>query len=56
MAKVDKKRKRLIERITEMENDLNSALTKKTSDVKEINVPLQTRKIQDLRNELAGLK
>ena len=56
MAKIDKKRKRLTERIQEMETELTNALTKKTSDVREINVPEHTRKITELRKELAALK
>jgi hypothetical protein len=56
MAKVEKKKKRLQERISELESDMRLSLTKKTSDVKEINVPEQTRKIAELRRELAALK
>ena len=56
MAKIDKKIKRAEERLEEMESALTLALTQKTSDTREINVPDQTRKIGELRKELAELK
>ena len=38
MSKVDKKRKKLQEKIQEMESELRLSLTKKDSNTKEINV------------------
>ena len=52
MANVDKKIKKLVERIKFLEEFVISSLTKKTSNVKEINVAEQTRKIQELKKEL----
>lgn len=56
MANIEKKKRKIKERIEFLEEELRNALTKKTSDVKEINVPEQTRKIQELRDQLAKLK
>lgn len=56
MSKIDKKKIKLQERISFLEEELNSALTKKTSNIKEINVASQQRKIYDLRLELKNLK
>lgn len=54
--KIEKKRKKLEERIKFLEDEMLLALTKKTSDVKEINVAEQTEKIQSLRLQLSSLK
>lgn len=56
MSKIEKKRKKLQERIDFLENEMRTELTKKTSNTKEINVPSYQRKIQDLRVELTNLK
>lgn len=56
MGKIDKKRKKLQERITELEDDMRLSLTKKTSTTAEINLPLQQRKIQELKQALSELK
>ena len=56
MSKLDKKKLKLQERITTLENEMVSSLTKKTSDTKEIDVPSYQRKISDLRKELLLLK
>jgi len=56
MSKLDKKKKKLQERIEFLESELRSSLTKKTSDTKEINVSEYTRKISELRKELTTLK
>ena len=55
MNKIEKKKNKLIERIAELENELREALTKKTSNTKEINVPGHQRKIQELRVELSKM-
>jgi len=52
MGKVEKKKVRLKERIETLENELRTSLTKKTSDVKEINVASHQRKIHELKLEL----
>lgn len=56
MANVEKKRKKLNERIAQLEAELRGALTKKDSNTKEIDVPGHTRKIAEARAELAKLK
>lgn len=56
MSKLEKKREKLKERITTLESELLDALTKKTSNVREINVPEQTRKISEAKAELIKLK
>jgi hypothetical protein len=47
MSKVEKKRKKLQERIETMETELRMSLTKKDSNTKEVNVPTYQRKIQE---------
>lgn len=56
MGKLEKKKKKLEERIKFMEDELLDALTKKTSNVKEINVADHQRKINDMKKELIELK
>ena len=56
MAKIDKKKKRLQERIDFLETEMRTELTKKTSNTKEIDVPAYQRKIQELKLELINLK
>ncbi len=53
MAKADKKLQKLKERLAIMEADLLNALTKKTSSTSEINVPEYTRKIKELKAQIA---
>lgn len=55
MSKVEKKKAKILERIKFLEDELTNSLTKKTSNVKEINVADQTRKIQELKNEYVKL-
>ena len=55
MSKLDKKRAKLQERIQYLENEMRTALTKKTSDVKEISVGSYQRQIADLRLQLQKL-
>ena len=54
--KLEKKRKKLIDRITLLEDELRLSLTKKDSNTKEISVSGHQRKIADLRKELGSLK
>ncbi len=56
MSKIEKKKLKLQERIDQLEKDMITSLTKKTSDVKEISVGEYQRKISDLRKELLTLK
>lgn len=55
MAKIDKKRKKLKERIEILQEELRLSLTKKTSSTAEISVASHTRKISELTNELNSL-
>ena len=55
MSKIDKKRKKLNERIVELENELSLSLTKKSSTTKEINVGEYQRKINQLKVQLSEL-
>lgn len=55
-AKIEKKRKKIQERIEFLETEMRTELTKKSSNTKEISVPTYQRKIQDLRVELLKLK
>lgn len=55
MSKIEKKKAKILERIKFLEDELTNSLTKKTSNVREINVSDQNRKIQELRNEFAKL-
>ena len=54
--KIEKKRKKLQERIEFLETEMRTELTKKTSNTKEIDVPTYQRNIQKLRVELLNLK
>lgn len=45
-----------MDRIKFLEDELTIALTKKDSNTKEIDVPTQMRRIQDLKVELKNLK
>jgi uncharacterized protein YPO0396 len=55
MGKVDKKKRKLQERIDTLQEELRSSLTKKDSSTKEIDVPSHQRKIQELQKELNSL-
>lgn len=53
---MSKKKNKLVERIKFLEDELLMALTKKTSDVKEINVASHQTKILELKKALKELK
>lgn len=55
MGKIEKKRKKLQDRIDFLQNELTMSLTKKTSATAEINVGEQQRKIKQLREQLHKL-
>ena len=56
MAKIDKKRKKIEERIEFLENDMKLNLKQKVSNTAEISVSYYLTKIQDLRKQLNELK
>ena len=56
MSKIDKKRKKLQERIIFLQDELTQSLTKKTSTTVEINVGEQQRKIAQINKQLSELK
>jgi hypothetical protein len=56
MSKVDKKRKKLQERINYLQDELTQSLTKKSSTTIEINVGEQQRKIAQAQKQLSELK
>ncbi len=51
MGKIEKKRKKLQDRINYLQDELTQSLTKKTSSTAEMNVGQQQRKIQKLTEE-----
>jgi predicted nucleic acid-binding Zn-ribbon protein len=55
MGKVDKKKRKLQDRIDTLQEELRNSLTKKDSSTKEIDVASHQRKIQDLQKELNSL-
>ena len=56
MANVEKKRKKIQERIAELEANMKLSLQKKASGTAAFDVPAATRQIAKLRQELADLK
>ena len=55
MGKIEKKRRKLKDRIDEMEKEMILSLTKKSSKV-EIDVPTYTRRINEMKKTLKELK
>lgn len=55
MGKVDKKKKKLQERIDILQEELTMALTKKSSTTAEINIGEFQRRIHELRKELSEM-
>ena len=55
MSKIDKKKIKLQEQITELETEMRLNLTKKTSNTKEISIGEYQRKIMDLKTKLSKL-
>lgn len=56
MSKLEKKRKKLQERIKVLQDELTLSLTKKSSNTIEIDVAGHQRKIQQMRKQLSELK
>ena len=55
MSKVEKKRKKLLARLTELQSELSLSLTKKSSATAEIDVAGHQRKIEQVRKQLNEL-
>lgn len=55
MSKIEKKKKKLQDRIDFLNDEMRMALTKKTSSTKEISLPEHQKKIKDLQDKLNGL-
>lgn len=55
MGKIEKKKKKLEERIEMMEKELIASLTKKTSYIAEINVASHQRQIKEMREKLSSM-
>ena len=55
MGKVEKKRKKLQDRINYLQDELTQSLTKKSSTSVEINVGEQQRKIRQLQEQIQKL-
>jgi hypothetical protein len=55
MSKIEKKKKKLQDRIDFLNDEMRMALTKKTSSTKEISLPEHQRKIKDLQDKLNSL-
>lgn len=55
MGKIDKKRKRLQDRLKELEDEMYMNLKQKTSSTAEISLSEYQRKIADVRKQLASI-
>jgi hypothetical protein len=55
MGKIEKKKRKLQERIEFLQDELKLSLTKKNSSTAEIDVASHRRKIQDLQKQLKEL-
>ncbi len=55
MGKIEKKRKKLQDRIDFLKEEMRISLTKKTSSTKEISLPEYHKKISDLQGKLKEL-
>ena len=55
MSKIDKKRKKLQDRIDTLQEEMRISLTKKTSSTAEISLPQYQKKIGDLQKKLKEL-
>lgn len=55
MGKIEKKRKKLQDRIDFLNEEMRVSLTKKTSSTKEISLPEHQKKIKDLQDKLNSL-
>ena len=55
MAKADKKKMKLQERLVALETELRTALQKKSSSASEIDVPGKTKQIAQLRAQINSM-
>lgn len=55
MSNINKKKDKLKNKITEIQNELTESLTKKTSTTKGINIAGHQRKIQELQKQLQSM-
>lgn len=55
MGKIEKKKKKIQERIQTLENELITSLTKKSSATAEINVASHQRQIKELKEKLSAM-
>jgi len=55
MGKIEKKRKKLQDRIDTLQEEMRISLTKKTSSTAEISLPEYQKKIKDLQTKLNSL-
>lgn len=55
MSKIEKKKRKLQERIDTLQEEMRLSLTKKDSSTKEISLPEYQKKIQELQKELNSL-
>ena len=55
MSKIEKKKAKILERISILENEMRVSLTKKISNIDEISIGEYQRKIQKLNIELTNL-
>jgi uncharacterized protein involved in exopolysaccharide biosynthesis len=56
MGKVDRKRKKLVDRIEQLQSEMTNALTKKDSNTSEISISDYQRKITEAKMRLAELQ
>lgn len=55
MGNIEKKKRKISERIKFLENEMRESLTKKSSETKEIDIESYQRKILELEKELKNL-
>ena len=55
MSRIDRMKQKLEERIKELQDELTLSLTKKSSDSKEINLYLQQKRINELKDRIKAL-
>jgi len=56
MANIEKKKKKMIERIEQLEAEVFNALKQKSSSQAEINLPAKQKQIAEMKAQLAKLK
>ena len=56
MGKIDKKKKRLQEKIDMLQSEINESLKQKSNGMKEVDLVTKMRRIEEMQKELALLK